>query len=209
VILRPVLVFVLIYCRYRRTVDGSNSGELSGMTTTAPSHRANGGIYFLYQARHRKLLSLCVIYSLYGSGQVSRCSDSIRAWRSGGSKPGGGEIFRTSPDRPCGPLSILYSWYRVFHGSKAAGTWLDRPPPSDAEVKERVELYIHSPCGPSWPVLGWTLPLLFLYSLYSACVKRLGVLPAIPCLLQRLWKTEAERERSVVCSPQPPWVMRP
>jgi len=28
-----------------------------------------------------------------------------------------------------------------------------------AEVKERVELYIYSPFGPSWPVLGWTLPL--------------------------------------------------
>ena len=32
-------------------------------------------------------------------------------------------------------------------------------PPSSAEVKERVELYICSPSGPSWPVLGWTLPL--------------------------------------------------
>jgi hypothetical protein len=28
-----------------------------------------------------------------------------------------------------------------------------------AEVKERVQLYLYSPSGPSWPVLGWILPL--------------------------------------------------
>ena len=26
------------------------------------------------------------------------------------------------------------------------------------EVKERIELYIYSPCGPSWPILGLTVP---------------------------------------------------
>ena len=31
--------------------------------------------------------------------------------------------------------------------------------PSNAEVKERAELYLCSPSGPSWPVLRWTLPL--------------------------------------------------
>jgi hypothetical protein len=40
-----------------------------------------------------------------------------------GSNPGGGEIFRTRPDRPCGPPSLLYSGYRVFPGGKAAGAW--------------------------------------------------------------------------------------
>ena len=47
---------------------------------------------------------------------------------------------------------------------------VDHPPPSSAEVKERVELYFYSPSGPSWPVLGWTLPLPllcpFLYKFY-------------------------------------------
>jgi len=28
---------------------------------------------------------------------------------------------------------------------------------SSAEVKERVQLYIYSLSGPSWPVIGWTL----------------------------------------------------
>jgi hypothetical protein len=35
-----------------------------------------------------------------------------------GSNPGWGEIFRTCPDRPWGPLSLLYNGYRVFCGGK-------------------------------------------------------------------------------------------
>jgi len=31
-----------------------------------------------------------------------------------------GENFRTLPDRPCGPPSLLYNGYRVFPGGKAA-----------------------------------------------------------------------------------------
>ena len=35
-----------------------------------------------------------------------------------------GEIFRTRPDRPWGPHSLLYNGYRVFPGDKAAlGAW--------------------------------------------------------------------------------------
>jgi hypothetical protein len=35
----------------------------------------------------------------------------------------GAEIFRTRPDRPWGPPSLLYIGYRVFPGGKAAGAW--------------------------------------------------------------------------------------
>ena len=35
----------------------------------------------------------------------------------------GGEISRTRPDGPWGQPSLLYNWYRVFTGSKAAGAW--------------------------------------------------------------------------------------
>ena len=44
-----------------------------------------------------------------------------------------------------------------FPGVKRPGRGVDHPPPSSAEVKERVELYLYSPSGPSWPDLGWTL----------------------------------------------------
>jgi hypothetical protein len=35
----------------------------------------------------------------------------------------GGEIFRTRPERPWGPLSLLYNGYRVLPGGKAAEAW--------------------------------------------------------------------------------------
>jgi hypothetical protein len=46
-----------------------------------------------------------------------------------------------------------------FPGVKWPGRGVDHTPPSSAEVKERVELYLFSLSGPSWPVLGWALPL--------------------------------------------------
>jgi hypothetical protein len=42
-------------------------------------------------------------------------------WTIRGSNPGGGEIFRTCPDRSWGPPGLLYSGYSVFPGGKAAG----------------------------------------------------------------------------------------
>ena len=60
------------------------------------------------------------------------------AWTVQGSNPGGGEIFRTRPERPWGPSSLLYNGYWIFHRGKAAGAWL----------------YLYYPSGPSWPVRG-------------------------------------------------------
>jgi hypothetical protein len=47
-----------------------------------------------------------------------------------------------------------------FQGVRGPGRGVDHPPPSSADVKERVELYLFSPSGPSRAVLGWNLPLL-------------------------------------------------
>ena len=44
--------------------------------------------------------------------------------------------------------------YYIQPGGKAAGAWRWLPTPYRAEVKERVEIYLYSPSGPSWPVLG-------------------------------------------------------
>ena len=46
-----------------------------------------------------------------------------------------GEIFRTCPDRPWGPPSLLYNGYRVFPGGKErSGRDADPSPPSSAVV---------------------------------------------------------------------------
>jgi hypothetical protein len=50
-----------------------------------------------------------------------------------------------------------------FPGVKGPGRGVDHPPPYIAEVKERVELYVYSPSGPSWSVLGWTSPFTFTF----------------------------------------------
>jgi len=50
----------------------------------------------------------------------------------------------------------------VFIGSKAVGAWRSPTTQSSPKVKERVELYLYFLSGPSWLVLGLTLPLPFL-----------------------------------------------
>jgi hypothetical protein len=62
-----------------------------------------------------------------------------------------GKIFRTSPDRPWGPPSLKYQV--TFPQVRRPGRGVNHPPTSSAEVKERVEPYLYSPSGASWPVL--------------------------------------------------------
>ena len=47
-----------------------------------------------------------------------------------------------------------------FPGVKWAWRGVNHPPSFSSGVKERVELYLYSPLGPSWPVLSGTLHLL-------------------------------------------------
>jgi len=69
--------------------------------------------------------------------------------------PCGCEIFCTHLDQPWGPPGFLFSGYWVnFPGVKQPGRGIDHPPPSSAEVKERVELYLYFHFGPSWLVPG-------------------------------------------------------
>jgi hypothetical protein len=56
--------------------------------------------------------------TLFTGGRDS--SVGTAGWTVRGSNPDGGEIFRTCPDRPWGPPSLLYNGYRVFPGGKAA-----------------------------------------------------------------------------------------
>ena len=66
-----------------------------------------------------------------------------------GSNASEGEIFRTCPDRPSSPPTLLYNGYRVFPGGKERpGREADPSPPSSSVGHERVELYLYSPYGP-------------------------------------------------------------
>jgi hypothetical protein len=78
-------------------------------------------------------------------------------WKSNSS---GSYIFCTRPDRSWRPSKIPYSGYQVsLPGVKRLGHGVNHPPSSGVRVKERVQLCLYFPSGPSWPVLGRTLPL--------------------------------------------------
>ena len=67
------------------------------------------------------------------------------------------------PFRPSlGPSQPPIQWVPgLFPGVKRPGRGVDHPPSSSARFKEIVQLYLYSPFGPSWPVLGRTLTLPF------------------------------------------------
>jgi len=72
-----------------------------------------------------------------------------------GSTPGVGKISRTRPDRPRDLPNFLYNGYGVsFLGENGRVVALTTHPPSSAELEEKVQLYVCSPTGPPWPVLG-------------------------------------------------------
>ena len=48
-----------------------------------------------------------------------------------------------------------------FPGVKRPGRGADHPPPSKRRGHERVELYLYSPSGPQWPVIGRTFTFTF------------------------------------------------
>jgi len=78
---------------------------------------------------------------------LSLYSDWATGWTVRGSNPGVREIFRTCPDRPWGPPSLLYNGYRVFRRGKER-------PGRDADP---------SPLLVSWSRKGRAIPLIPLW----------------------------------------------
>jgi len=92
-----------------------------------------------------------------GPGWRSLYSDSLRTGWSGDRIP----VVKFSAPVQTGP-GVQPSSYTIatgsFSGVQQPGRGVDHPPSPSAEVKERAELYLYSPFGHSWPVLGRTLP---------------------------------------------------
>jgi hypothetical protein len=110
------------------------------------------------------------LYAACGPGSIVGITTGYRLDGLGIESQWGGEIFRTCPDRPWSPPSLLYSGYRVFPVVKQQpGRDADPSPPSSAIGHERVELYLYSPYGPyglyraSVPVQGHMLPFTTLF----------------------------------------------
>ena len=82
-----------------------------------------------------------------------------------GSNPGGGGARFSAPVQT-GPGAYPTSCTMgtgSFPGVKRPGRGADHPPPSKCRGHERVGLYLYSPSGPLWPVIGRTLTL-YIYS---------------------------------------------
>jgi hypothetical protein len=91
-------------------------------------------------------------------GWCSLYSNSLRAVWSVDRITVGGQDFLHSYRPALGTPQPPVQWVSgSFLGVKWLGHGVDHPLPSNAEMKERVELYIYSFSGPSCPVLGWTL----------------------------------------------------
>ena len=112
--------------------------------------------------------------------QRPRSAQSVQrlstGWTVRGSNPGGGRDFPHASRPALGSTQPpVQSVPGVsFLGVKRSGRGVDHPPPSSAEVKERVELYLYSPSGPSWTFLGvsftFNLPLRVIPGFKNNCV---------------------------------------
>jgi hypothetical protein len=96
-------------------------------------------------------------YMLEGLGIDSR-------WKRDFSAP----IQTVSEAQPSSYIKCIGSFPEV----KRAGRGVDHPPLSSAVVKVRVELYLYSPSGFSWLVLGWTVTLLSVMTLLSSDTRK-------------------------------------
>ena len=103
-------------------------------------------------------------FSMEGQpGQLSRYSDSLRTGRSGDRIPVGAR-FSVPVQTGAGtnPASCTMGT-GSFPGVKRAGRGADHPHPSKCRGHERVELYLYSPSGPQWPVIGRTFTFTFTF----------------------------------------------
>jgi len=114
---------------------------------------------------------LIIVVAVVGVVVVGRNSSvcvatMLRAWRSGDRFPV--ETRFPHPLRPSlRPTQPPRKWLPdLSRRVNRPGRGVYHPTPSNAEVKERVELYRYSPSGASWSVLKWTYCCYYYYYYY-------------------------------------------
>ena len=93
-------------------------------------------------------------YSVKGPGYLRRNCDSLRAGRSGDRTPAEASFPTPVQTGPGAHPASSTMGTGSFPWVKQPGRGVNHPSPPSAEVKERVELYLYCPSGPSWTVLG-------------------------------------------------------
>ena len=83
---------------------------------------------------------------------VDRDSDSLRAGRSGDLIPKGARFAHVQTG-----LRAHSASYAMGTGFSLGGKRGVKHQPSSVEVKERIQLYLYVPSGPSWHILGRNL----------------------------------------------------
>jgi len=133
--IRDVLWLMEASCLHRTCLCGTTAVKpLIGSVFTSFS-------YSLFDEEARQEVgrdSAVGIATRYGSGIESR-------W---------GKIFLIRPDLPGAHPASCTMGTGSFPGIKPPGRGVDHAQPPSAEVKERVDLYLYSSSGTSWPLLG-------------------------------------------------------
>jgi hypothetical protein len=117
--------------RNRSLFCGSNASWTKYLTVAVPTSTIDRYLLFdelfifSFRTHIKKVLHIQLFISVDSRPYLIFCLDLslTTAWTVRGWNPGRDEIFRTCPDRPCGPPSLLYNGYRVFPVGKAAGAW--------------------------------------------------------------------------------------
>ena len=120
-------------------------GPLQGMDKITASELY---MFSTHQTSKSQQENIYYVIPKVGPGWLSRYRDSLRTGRFGDRIPVGGRDF-PHPSRP--PIRWVSG---LTQRVKRPGRGVDHPPPSSAEIEGSVELYICSPSGPSWSVLG-------------------------------------------------------
>ena len=141
-------LFLKLYCTCRRkqfAFEKSGQYALKALTTeTVPKYISN----FSHVHRCQRITQCSANLGAAIAQSVQRLATG---WTVQGSNPGGGARFSAPVQTGHGANPMGTG---SFTGVKRPARGADRPPPSSAEVEERVQLYLYSTPGPSWPAIG-------------------------------------------------------